>query len=87
MITQLILNFISSVVAGMIGLIPEIPTQFYAVELQYQLAMNLAAPMAAKFGVLIPWNAATSIIGILLTLIPIWLSVLPVRVALWAFGR
>lgn len=87
MIVQGILDFVSSWLAGLLGLLPPLPSVFTQA---LGWVQNLGATIgqgAAKFSPIVPWDTFTQILGYWLIIMLFWLAFLAVRFTLWIFGR
>lgn len=87
MIIQGILDFISQWLAGLVRLIPAMPSQMTDA---LGMATNAGAAMAtglAKFGILIPWDVVGACMTIWWGAMTFWAAMLIVRLVLWIVGR
>lgn len=87
MITQIILNLLAHMVAGLIALIPPMPPAVASSISEASAGMTLIATTITKAGILIPFDTITAIVGIWVTLLAFWGSLLTLRFLLWIFGR
>jgi len=87
MITQIWLNGFVDIVVIFIGMIPPLPPEWASMLAQVGDSGAYLGSMLAKFGIIIPWQTAASLLLIWVQLV-LWAGgIALIRLVLWAFGR
>jgi len=86
-IVQGILDFISSVLSGLIDLIPPLPGSTADSLAAISGSGSTLGAILTKLGILIPWGTVSACLTVWVGLITYWGASLLVRVILWLVGR
>ncbi len=87
MITMGILDFISQWVAGLVSLIPALPSQWTTVVGQVNTGEAWLSNELGLFGSIVPWSATTTCLLLWSGLVGFWLLMMGVRLVLWLANR
>lgn len=87
MIIQGLLDWLSVVLAGWIDLIPDLPASLSSAINSMESSAATVGSLAAKFGVIIPFDALTACLAGWVALMSYWGSVLLFRLVLFVIGR
>lgn len=87
MIVQGILDFFSLWVAGVVGLIPELPESFDPAVGAIATGGTTLVAWVGPLGALVPFSAMTTVIQWWLGSLVFWGAMVLLRVVLWVFGR
>ena len=92
MIVQLVLDFFSTWVSGVISLVTQFTDelwgdQFAEVVGYWDSGITTIATFVAPLGILVPFDAIFTVIQWFLALLAWWLLIFPLRGVLWLAGR
>jgi len=82
-ITQLLLDFVATVLAGIVGLLPPMPSELDAGLLAVNEGIDYVMTQIAPLGYIVPFDAIAAVVAIALVSLTLWGAVLLVRVVLW----
>lgn len=84
MITQIILDFIATVLAGLIDLFPDLPPEVQNGVAQINAGVAYVMDILRPLGTLIPFDAIGAVASMWLAAIIYWGVILVMKVILWA---
>lgn len=87
MITQMLLDWFSSLFAGIVGLIPPFNTDTRLAVEFIDEGIDEAVSAVSNFGILVPFDAINTLIGLWLAAIGFWAITVVVRIVFWVAGR
>lgn len=87
MIIMGIIDYISTWLAGLIGLIPPLPAEWANQIDTMTDGGYYIGSLVAKFGPFVPFDTISSLISVWVGLLAFWAAMLGVRLVLWILGR
>lgn len=83
MIVQLLLDFVSSLLAGMVSLTPDLPPEFDTALDTVNDGIAYFMAQVAPLSMLVPFDALAAVVSVAVVALGVWAAVLVVRVGLW----
>ena len=87
MISQLLMDFVATLIALLIASIPPLPVEVTTAATWIADASTWLGTNLSVFGVLIPWGTVTMIVQWWVGLLTFWLAMVALRAVLTALGR
>lgn len=87
MIIQILLDWLSDILATTLSTFPAYPPEAVSLASQFAAIMNQATDIVAPFGRFVPWNAIQGFVSFYGVILVFWLGSVIVRFFLWLFGR
>lgn len=83
MITQFLLDFISTVLAAIVGLIPDMPPELDGALGSVNEGIDYFMLQIAPLSYLVPFDAIAAVVAVAIAALGFWAAVLVIRVGLW----
>lgn len=87
MLVQLLLDFLSKVVAEGVKLIPPMPPEMFGLISDMQDGAGELGESVASLGMVVPFEVASGLLTVWLVLIGFWTTVGLARIVAWLVGR
>jgi hypothetical protein len=87
LISQIILNFLASAMAGLIAIVPDMPPEWDPAIAGVTDFGNTLAATISNYGIVVPFAAIWLVISAYLGVLGFWAAVQVVRLVLWLANR